>query len=139
MRIKTSYVADDGTEFDTESKCRDYEAETSKVIADELAVVHRVCKFFNAEGKQIQLDYRFNESDVYGVHINCSADEVDNVMTIFGKHFDDLYFALASSSFQTNCEVILIYDWTDYDRDWFEIDYEKQEWFKFVSAVLGQE
>lgn len=139
MKIKTSYVADDGTEFDTESKCRDYEAKTSKVIADELAVVHRVCRFFNSEGKQIQLDYRFNESDVYGVRINCLADEVDNVMTIFGKHFDDLYFALASSSFQTNCEVILVYDWTDYGRDWFEIDYEKQEWFKFVSAVLGQE
>ena len=138
MRIKTSYVADDGTEFDTESKCRDYEAKTSKVIADELAVMHRVCRFFNSEGKQIQLDYRFNESDVYGVHINCSADEVDNVMTIFGKHFNDLYFALASSSFQTNCEVILVYDWTDYGRDWFEIDYERQEWFKFVSAVLGQ-
>lgn len=139
MKIKTSYVADDGTEFDTESKCRDYEAKTSKVIADELAVMHRVCRFFNSEGKQIQLDYRFNESDVYGVRINCSADEVDNVMTIFGKHFNDLYFALASSSFQTNCEVILVYDWTDYGRDWFEIDYEKQEWFKFVSAVLGQE
>ena len=138
MRIKTSYVADDGTEFDTESKCRDYEAKTSKVIADELAVMHRVCRFFNSEGKQIQLDYRFNESDVYGVRINCPADEVDDVMTIFGKHFDDLYFALASSSFQTNCEVILVYDWTDYGRDWFEIDYERQEWFKFVSAVLGQ-
>ena len=139
MKIKTSYVADDGTEFDTESKCRDYEAKTSKVIADELAVMHRVCKFFNSEGKQIQLDYRFNESDVYGVHINCSADEVDNVMTIFGKHFNDLYFALASSSFQTNCEVILVYDWTDYGRDWFEIDCEKQEWFKFIFAVLEQE
>lgn len=139
MRIKTSYVADDGTEFDTKSKCRDYEAKTSKVIADELAVVHRVCRFFNSEGKQIQLDYRFNESDVYGVRINCPADEVDDVMTIFGKHFDDLYFALASSSFQTNCEVILVYDWTDCGRDWFEIDYEKQEWFNFISAVLGQE
>ena len=139
MKIKTSYVADDGTEFDTESKCRDYEAKTSKVIADELAVMHRVCKFFNSEGKQIQLDYRFNESDVYGVRISCSADEVDNVMTIFGKHFDDLYFALASSNFQTNCEVILVYDWTDYGRDWFEIDCEKQEWFKFIFAVMGQE
>lgn len=139
MKIKTSYVADDGTEFDTESKCRDYEAKTSKVIADELAIVHRVCKFFDSEGKQIQLDYRFNESDVYGVRINCPANEVDDVMTIFGKHFDDLYFALASSGFQINCAVILVYDWTDYGRDWFEIDCEKQEWFKFVSAVLGQE
>lgn len=139
MRIKTSYVADDGTEFDTESKCRDYEAKTSKVIADELAVVHRVCKFFNSEGKQVQLDYRFNESDVYGVRINCPANEVDDVMTIFGKHFDDLYFALTESNFQANCEVILVYDWTGDGRDWFEIDYEKQEWFKFISAVMGQE
>ncbi len=139
MRIKTSYVADDGTEFDTESKCRDYEARTSKIIADELAVVHRVCKFFDAEGNQISLDYRFNESDVYGVRIHCPADEVDDVMTIFGNHFDDLYFALEGSSFQTNCEVILVYDWTGNGGGWSEIDYEKQEWFKFVSAVMGQE
>ena len=139
MKIKTSYVADDGTEFDTESKCRDYEAKTSKAIADELAVVHHVCKFFNSEGKQIQLDYRFDESDVYGVRINCPAEEVNKVMTIFGKHFDDLYFALADSGFQTNCEVILVYDWTGDGRDWFEIDDEKQEWFKFIFAVMGQE
>lgn len=137
MKIKTSYVADDGTEFDTESKCRDYEAKTSKVIADELAVVHRVCRFFNSEGKQIQLDYRFNESDVYGVRINCSANEVDDVMTIFGKHFDDLYFALASSGFQTNSEVILVYDWTGSGDGWIEIDYEKQEWFSMVNKVMG--
>ena len=136
MKIKTSYVADDGTEFDTESKCRDYEAKTSKVIADELAVVHRVCKFFNSEGKQIQLDYRFNESDVYGVRINCSANEVDDIMTIFGKHFDDLYFALASSDFQTNSEVILIYDWTGSGDGWLEIDYEKQEWFSMINKVM---
>ena len=139
MKIKTSYIANDGTEFDTESKCRDYEARTSKAMADELAVVHRVCKFFNDEGKQIQLDYRFNESDVYGVRINCPADEVDDVMTIFGKHFDDLYFALADSGFQNNCEVILVYDWTGNSAGWFEIDCEKQEWFKFIFAVLGQE
>lgn len=139
MRIKTSYVADDGTEFDTESKCRDYEAKTSKVIADELAVVHRVCKFFNDEGKQIQLDYRFDESDVYGVRINCPADEVDDVMTIFGKHFDDLYFALESSNFKINCEVILVYDWTGNCAGWSEIDDEKKEWFKLISAVMGQE
>lgn len=137
MKIKTSYVADDGTEFDTESKCRDYEAKTSKVIADELAVMHRVCKFFGSEGKQIQLDYRFNESDVYGVRINCSANEVDDVMTIFGKHFDDLYFALASSGFQTNCEVILVYDWTGSGHGWVEIDYEKQEWLNMANKVMG--
>lgn len=139
MKIKTSYVADDGTEFDTESKCRDYEAKTSKVIADELAVIHRVCKFFDSEGNQIQLDYRFKESDVYGVRINCPANEVDDVMTIFGKHFDDLYFALTESNFQTNCEVILVYDWTGIDTGWFEIDDGKQEWFKLISAILGQE
>lgn len=138
MRIKTSYVADDGTEFDTESKCRDYEAKTSKIIADELAIVHRVCKFFNSEGKQIQLDYRFNESDMYGVRINCSANEVDDMMAIFGKHFDDLYFALASSGFQTNSEVILVYDWTGSGDGWIEIDYEKQEWFSMVNKVMGR-
>lgn len=136
MRIKTCYVADDGTEFEKESECRDYELRTSKVIADELAVVHRLCKFFNAEGKQISLDYRFNESDVYGVRIKCPADEVDDVMTIFGKHFDDLYFTLEGSDFQTNCEVILVYDWTGDGKGWSEIDYEKQEWHRFVSAVM---
>ena len=136
MKIKTSYVANDGTEFDTESKCRDYEARTSKIIADELAVVHRVCKFFNAEGKQIQLDYRFDESDVYGVRISCPAEEANKVMTIFGKHFDDLYFALEGSNFQTNCEVILVYDWTGSGRGWMEIDLEHQEWFCMVAKVM---
>lgn len=139
MRIKTSYVADDGTEFDSESKCRDYEAKISKVIADELATVNRVCKFFNSGGQQISLDYRFNESEVYGVCINCPVDEVDDVMTIFRNHFDDLYFALEGSDFQTSCEVILVYDWTGDGRGWSEIDYEKQEWFKFIFAVMGQE
>lgn len=139
MRIKTSYVADDGTEFNTESECRNHEAKISKVIANELATVNRLCKFFNSGGQQISLDYRFNESDVYGVRINCPADEVDDVMTIFGNHFDGLYFALEGSDFQTNCEVILVYDWTGSGHGWFEIDYEKQEWFTFISAVLGQE
>lgn len=139
MKIKTSYVAEDGTEFNTEKECRDYEAKTSEVIANELAVMRRVCKFFNSEGKQIQLDYRFDESNVYGVRINCLADEVDDVMTIFGKHFDDLYFALESSNFLTSCEVILVYDWTGNNAEWYELDYEKQEWFKFICAVMGQE
>lgn len=139
MRIKTSYVAEDGTEFNTESECRDYEARTGKIIADELATVNRLCKFFDSCGKQITLDYRFNESHVYGVRINCPADEVDDVMTIFGNHFDDLYFALESSDFQTNCRVILVYDWTSGGGGWSEIDYEEQEWLKFVSAVMGQE
>ena len=139
MRIKTSYVADDGTEFNTESECRNHEAKISKVIANELATVNRLCKFSNSGGQQISLDYRFNESDVYGVRINCPADEVDDVMTIFGNHFDGLYFALEGSDFQTNCEVILVYDWTGSGHGWFEIDYEKQEWFAFISAVLGQE
>lgn len=138
MRIKTCYVADDGTEFEKKSECRDYEARTSKVIADELAVVHRLCQFFNVEGQQISLDYRFNESDVYGVRIKCSAYEVEDVMCIFGKHFDDLYFALESSCFQTNCEVVLVYDWTGSGGGWCEVDLEKQEWVKFVSAVIGQ-
>lgn len=139
MRIKTSYVADDGTEFNTESECRNHEAKISKVIADELATVNRLCKFFNSGGRQISLDYRFKESDVYGIRIKCSVDEVDDVITIFRNHFDDLYFALKGSDFQTNCEVILVYDWTGDGRGWSEIDYEKQEWFAFISAVLGQE
>jgi hypothetical protein len=139
MRIKTSYVADDGTEFNTESECRNHEAKISKVIADELATVNRLCKFFNSGGRQISLDYRFNEADVYGVRIKCSADEVDDVMIIFKNHFDDLYYALEYSEFQTNCEVILVYDWINGGEGWYEVDYEKQEWFAFISAVLGQE
>ena len=139
MRIKTCYVADDGTEFDKESECRDYEARTSKIIADELKLISKVCQFFDAKGNQIQLDYRFNESEVYGVRIKCPVDEVDDVVTIFGNHFDDLYYNLESSSFQTNCEVVLVYDWTGSGTGWCEVDLEKQEWVKFVSAVIGQE
>lgn len=138
MKVKTSYVADDGTEFDTEEECMKYESKKNKQISDEVAILNRVCKFFDSSGKQFLIDSKFKETDVYGINIKCPADEVDDVMTIFGKHFDDLYFALASSGFQTNSEVILVYDWTGSGYSWIEIDYEKQEWFKFVSAVLGQ-
>ena len=136
MTIKTSYVADDGTIFSTESECVEYESRKSKQIADEVALLNRVCKFFDSSGSQFLIDGKFRETDVYGININCPVDEVDDVMTVLGNHFDDLYYALESSDFQTNSEVILVYDWTGSGHGWIEIDYEKQEWFSMVNKVM---
>ena len=136
MTIKTSYVADDGTIFNTEKECMEYESRKNKQISDEVAILNRVCKFFDSTGKQFLIDSRFKETDVYGINIKCLADEVDDVMTALGNHFDDLYYALLASDFQTNSEAILVYDWTGSGDGWIEIDYEKQEWFSMVNKVM---
>ena len=137
MTIKTSYVADDGTIFSTESECVEYESRKNKQIADEVALLNRVCKFFDSSGNQFLIDNKFRETDVYGINIKCPADEVDDVMTVLGNHFDDLYYALEASDFQTSSEVILAYDWTGSGHGWFEIDYEKQEWLSMINKVMG--
>jgi hypothetical protein len=137
MTIKTSYVADDGTIFSTEEECVEYEARKNKQITDEVALLNRVCKFFDSSGKQFLIDNKSRETDVYGINIKCPADEVDDVMTVLGNHFDDLYYALEASDFQTNSEVVLVYDWTGSGHGWLEIDYEKQEWFNMVNKVMG--
>lgn len=136
MTIKTSYVAEDGTIFDTEEECVKYESRKNKQISDEVALLNRVCKFFDSTGKQFLIDSRFKETDVYGINIKCPADEVGDVMTALGNHFDDLYYALQASDFQINSEVILVYDWTGSGDGWLEIDYEKQEWFSMVNKVM---
>lgn len=137
MTIKTTYVADDGTIFETEAECVEYEVKKNKRIADEVAFLNRVCKFFDSSGKQFLIDHKFNEADVYGINLKCPADEVDDVQAVFGNHFDSLYYALEGSDFQTNCEVILVYDWTGSCCGWTEIDYEKQEWITMVNKVIN--
>lgn len=136
MTIKTTYVADDGTIFETEAECVEYEAKKNKRIADEVALLNRVCKFFDSSGKQFLIDHKFKEEDVYGINLKCPADEVDDVLTVFGNHFDSFYYALEGSDFQTNYEVILVYDWTGSNCGWTEIDYEKQEWITMVKKVM---
>lgn len=136
MIIKTSYVANDGTVFDNEKSCVDYEARQHAKAQDELRVLNRLCVFYNSEGEVIKMTERFDESDVYGVHIKCSADEVDLVEQVFGAHFDTLYYTLMDSDFRMNHEVILAYDWVGSGNGWKEIDYEQQEWISMVSKIL---
>lgn len=137
MIIKTSYVADDGTIFETEADCIQYEASKDRQIGEEVKLLNRVCKFFTSTGKQFEIDGTFNEHEIYGINISCSPDEVDDVLTAFGNHFDDLYFALQQSDFETNSEVVLTYDWTGNCSGWTEIEYDKQEYLKFMEKVLG--
>lgn len=137
MVIKTSYVADDGTPFDTEAECVAYEASKNRQIGEEVKLLNRVCKFFTSTGRQFEIDSTFNEHEIYGVNIHCSTDEVDDVMVAFSNHFDDLYFALKQSDFETNSEVVLAYDWTGNCSGWAEIEYDKKEWLSFVQKVLG--
>lgn len=136
MIVKTSYVADDGTIFETEADCVKYEASKNRQIGEEVKLLNRVCRFFDSSGVGFHIDGTFDESRIYGVRINCSADEVDDVLAAFGKHFENLYFALAGSDFETNFEVILAYDWV-HDGGWMEVDYDDKEWIAFMQKVLG--
>lgn len=136
MTIKMSYVADDGTVFDTESACVEYETRTLKKDVDTVTLLNRVCKFYRSEGDRFQIDTTFKETGIYGINLKCSVDEIEEVMSAFGSHFDDLYFALGSSDFQCNGEAILVYDWTGSGRGWMEIDLEHQEWFGMVAKVM---
>lgn len=136
MTIKMSYVADDGTIFKTEQECVEYEARKLKKDAETAALLNRVCKFYRSEGERFQIDTTFKETDIYGINLKCSVDEIEKVMSAFGSHFDDLYFALEASDFQCNGEAILVYDWTGSGHGWTEVDCEKQEWFSMVNKVM---
>lgn len=136
MTIKMSYVADDGTVFNTESACVEYETRKLKKDVDTVTLLNRVCKFYRSEGDRFQIDTTFKETDIYGINLKCSVDEIEEVMSAFGSHFDDLYFALESSDFQCDGEAILVYDWTGSGRGWMEIDLEHQEWFSMVAKVM---
>ena len=136
MTIKMSYVADDGTIFKTEQECVEYEARKLKKDVETATLLNRVCKFYCSKGNRFQIDTTFKETDIYGVNLKCSVDEIEEVMSAFSSHFDDLYFALEASDFQCYGEAILVYDWTGSGRGWMEIDYEHQEWFSMVAKVM---
>ena len=136
MTIKMSYVADDGTIFKTEQECVEYETRKLKKDVETATLLNRVCKFYRSEGDRFQIDTTFKETDIYGVNLKCSVDEIEEVMSAFGSHFDDLYFALKASDFQCDGEAILVYDWTGSGRGWMEIDLEHQEWFSMVAKVM---
>lgn len=136
MTIKMSYVADDGTVFKTEQECVEYETRKLKKDVETVTLLNRVCKFYRSEGDRFQIDTTFKETDIYGINLKCSVDEIEEVMSAFDSHFDDLYFALESSDFQCDGEVILVYDWTGSGRGWMEIDLEHQEWFSMVAKVM---
>ena len=136
MIIKMSYVADDGTVFKTEEECVEYETRKLKKDVDTATLLNRVCKFYRSDGDRFQIDTTFKETDIYGINLKCSVDEIEEVMSAFGSHFDDLYFALEASDFQCNGEAILVYDWTGSGRGWMEIDLEHQEWFNMVAKVV---
>lgn len=136
MTIKMSYVADDGTVFKTEQECVEYEARKLKKDVETVTLLNRVCKFYRSEGDRFQIDTTFKETDIYGINLKCSVDEIEEVMSAFGSHFDDLYFALEASNFQCKGEAILVYDWTGSGHGWMEIDLERQEWFSMVAKVM---
>lgn len=137
MIIKTTYVADDGTIFETESACLQYEARKRTKYAQEVEFVNKLCKFFDTDGERLEADDVFNENKIYAVTIDCAPDDVEAIMNIFGDHFDDLYYALESSDFQTDCEVTLVYDWTGNSDGWKEIDYEQKTYLEFMKKVMG--
>lgn len=137
MIIKTSYIADDGTEFPTEAECVKYEAGKNKQTIQDIELLNRVCRFFNSSGVAFHIDSTFDESRIYGVRIKCSTDEVYDVLETFRQHFDDLYWALNASDFGVNSEVVLAYDWVHDSGSWKEIDYDEKEWVSFLQKVLG--
>lgn len=137
MTVKVSYIADDGAVFSTESECVDYENRQKQRAEKDVRVFNEYCKFFDAEGTQFQIDKHFSEGSIYGVSIRSTPNEmIDVILNLFGSHFDSLYWALESSDYQSNNEVILVYDWIGGDG-WKEIDYEQREYLKFIKGVMG--
>lgn len=112
------------------------EARKLKKDVETATLLNQVCKFYCSKGNRFQIDTTFKETDIYGVNLKCSVDEIEEVMSAFSSHFDDLYFDLEASDFQYYGEAILVYDWTDSGRGWMEIDYEHQEWFSMVAKVM---
>jgi hypothetical protein len=136
MTIKTTYVADDGTIFETESACLQYESRKRTKLAQEVEFVNKFCKFFDNDGEQLGIDEKFNENKIYAVTIDCAPGDVGTIMNIFGDHFNDLYYALEASDFQNDYKVTLVYDWTDDGRGWKEIDYEQKTYLEFMRKIM---
>ena len=135
--MKIKYEAKDGQVFFDEASCLAYEAKLDKEQDEAMATLNRLCKFFDIDGNRFSLDDKKNpEANIYGVVIkNCTDEERDTILYVFGQLFDDLYQALFDSDFDCNNEVVLVYDWTS-NRGWTELDWEKQDYHKFITKVL---
>lgn len=138
--MKVKYIADDGTIFDTPEACQEHENKVNKAETEDVKLLNGICRFFDSSGREIHLTTMFEEGQIYGLRIDAvrlTHDQIPDVMQAFGRHFDDLYYALEASSFQDDGEVTLVYDWTGNSNGWREIDYEKKEFLLFVKKVLN--
>lgn len=135
--MKIKYEAKDGRVFFDEASCLAYEAKLDKEQSEAMATLNRLCKFFDTDGNRFFLDDKENpEANIYGVVIkNCTDEERDTILYMFGQLFDYLYQALSGSDFDYNNEVILIYDWTS-NQGWTELNWERQDYHKFITKVL---
>lgn len=135
--MKIKYEAKDGQVFFDEASCLAYEAKLEKEHNEAIDTLNRLCKFFDTDGNPITIkDGENPESDIYGVVIkNCSDEEKETILFLFGQLFDDLYHALHYSNFDSKNEVTLVYDWTT-SNGWTELDWEKQDYHKFIAKIL---
>ena len=135
--MKIKYEAKDGQVFFDKESCLAYEAKLDKEQDEAIATLNRLCKFFDTDGNRFSLNDKENpEADIYGVVIkNCTDEERDTILYVFSQLFDDLYQALFNSDFDCNNEVVLVYDWTS-NRGWTELDWEKQDYHKFITKIL---
>lgn len=135
--MKIKYEAKDGQVFFDEASCLAYEAKLNKERNEAIDTLNRLCKFFDTDGNPLIVKEGENpEADIYGVVIkHCSDEEKKTILFLFGQLFDDLYQALSFSDFDSENEVTLVYDWTT-SNGWTELDWEKQDYHKFVTKIL---
>lgn len=82
MKTKTIYIAEDGTEFDDEKECQDYERKSSISMANLQKYVH----FFDKNGKEIHFDSAMSDfEDAYSscvyMRIDCT-DIIDDFIEL---------------------------------------------------------
>lgn len=135
--MKIKYEAKDGQVFFDEASCLAYEAQLDKERNEAIDMLNRLCKFFDTDGNPLIIKEEENpETNIYGVVIkHCSDEEKETILFLFGQLFDDLYQALSFSDFTSENEVTLVYDWTT-NNGWTELDWEKQDYHKFVTKIL---
>lgn len=139
--MKIQYIAVDGKVFDTPQACEKYEDSLKDAKSKDISFLSNVCHFFDSSGKEIPLTLAVEEANIYGVRIDpgqLALDQIPDVLGVFERYFDDIYFALAGSDFQYNGEVTLVYDWTGNGLSWQEIDFEKREFLDFVNKVVSK-
>ena len=138
--MKIQYVSEDGVVFNTKDECEAHEKSINRASEADAQFLNNICHFYDSHGKEISITTLFEEGSIYGLRIDAvrlTSDQIPDVMQAFGRHFDDLYYALEASSFRDDGEVVLVYDWTGNSNGWKEIDYEQKEWFLFLKKVLN--